>query len=1082
MVKNIILKERRTMKRVISIILCLTMLFVMAAVPALAENDGGKWVEVLKEDFTDRAVDFSFDVTKADAIEYTNAKAYIGFPTDNPSSKVKDTVSAYEGNNALKIARTASGNKRIYFEFNEPLAGQVKISFKILATQFISGGANFDLFGSPVNGELSTTNLISGFTHDSSNIYTRYLDIQKKGSNKFGWTANNWLTVSYEINTATGVVNAKYLGTGVDITREVSGQTNISAVGGFCVRSGSDGAFDLYVDDILVEYYELPSVAETEFVFSEISSESEDNVTEALNLITQFEDSEGKVWNVTWSSSNNSIIDSQTGAVNRGNGDKEVTITATLVNADATKTFTKEFTLTVPAFLKEFDFTDISNESINGVTGSLNLIDEFTDDEGKLWNIVWSSEDDNIINPETGEVTPSGIDERVKLTANFTYNGNGGEVEKSVSKYFSVKVLAAGTYHLKEGFNAEGDYSGRGQIANYTGEDGLVAWGVGENYKDNTTPTKPYMDAHISQDPENPQDKVLELNRPASTVTKPDIQRVWTEINKNASQLNDKVYLGMRVLRKENAAPTEIYVYDSASSANRLLRFKFNADNSISYTYDSTVKNEHKSSINAPSGEWFDITVELDMKNDCYDVYLNGESIVSETGTAKMLSTDSGFGGLMIDIPRGAYSSDTIVYFDDITVRTTGGFPFSIVEYNFTDAKGYPTHSTVEDGLLKSVKMRKLSSVDAGTDPTLYVCFFKGELLCDVVTADIKDKPLGGFEVTLDKELPENPLDYKVKAFVFSKDLVPLMETSTYEPYPVNPTIFVAGDSLAAHRSETEYPQSGYAQQLGANFENDTVEIKNYAIGGRSSQSFIEKGDLAKILDKICSGDYLFIQFGHNDDKSEAERYTNPNGTKGEDGFYTEDSYQYYLMQYINGARDRGATPVLITPPARNTFTDGELNGGNLLNYVNAMRKLANDENVLLVDLYAGWEEFVEGSVSNGIDSENFYSYFYADDKRFDNDPAYTDKSKYKKAINAGSGEDFDELYSYYYESAPTRFVHVDGSHLNAYGAKMAAKIIADGLAQLDIEIAKYILEDRDVEWTWGNYEEFGTQDELIKR
>src|SRR5690606_7915388 len=113
-----------------------------------------------------------------------------------------------------------------------------------------------------------------------------------------------------------------------------------------------------------------------------------------------------------------------------------------------------------------------------------------------------------------------------------------------------------------------------------------------------------------------------------------------------------------------------------------------------------------------------------------------------------------------------------------------------------------------------------------------------------------------------------------------------------------------------------------------------------YAIGGRSSKSFIAEGRLDAIMEGLKEGDYLFIQFGHNDQKSDEERSTDPSSTYGE-----------YLRQYIDAARLRKATPVLLTSVHRRYFEEtGELKDTHGA-YLEAVRRLAKEEDVLLIDL-----------------------------------------------------------------------------------------------------------------------------------
>ena len=966
------------MKRVMSIILCLTMLFVMAAVPALAsETDGGQWITFFSEDFSGYNEPYSLDQERT----YTNAKSYIWYGS---SSMVTNAVSAYDDNNALKIKRDGKGDRRILFEFNEHLSGQIEISCRMLATAIYNKGAFIEVVGENENGEfvVNTTGVtdcthITGTYYQNNALKTGYNGNAAAGSETKTWQADEWLNVKYVIDTVSGNVTATYSSANIaEFNETFTGTAELPDVVGIAFRSATENAFDLYIDDITVKYYEIP----------------------ATDI--------------------------------------------------------------------DFDFSNISDESINGVISPLNLIKQFTDDEGKLWYITWTSSNSEIINPDTGAVAAGAIDERVKLTAIFTNSGSGGENEITTSKNFNIKVLAAGTYHVKEDFDAAGDYSGHNAIKNYT-ENYNLTWSI-KNAKNEDTELIKYMNANISQDPEDPQDKVLKLYRKASPTSQPDIQRVWAQI-KDTSQLNEKVYVGMRVLREKSTAHTEIYAYDTTGET-RLMRVRFNTDDTITYYYDEGLESKGTSTIKAPSGKWFDFTLELDMEKGCYNIYLDGQSIVQ--GSPAMQASDNGFGGLVFDVLRGIYEDETTIYFDDLMVRTPSGFPYLIAGYNFTDASGkYPTESMVEGGKLKSIDMRKMSTVDAGSEPTLYICFFKEELLYDVISAQLTENaPLGGFEVALNKDLPENPLDYNLKVFVFSKELVPLMESSTYEPYEAIPTIFVAGDSIAKSYSETEYPMTGYAQVLSENFDGN-INIENHAEGSRSSKSFIEEGRLSKILDNMYWGDYLFIQFGHNDDKTEDGRYTDPNGDKN-----TEGSFKYYLMQYIDGARAKGATPVLITPPGDNSL---EQNGDDkpLMKYVAPMRALAQEEGVLLVDLYADWKEFVNNRpVVNGnkIDSRNYYMYLYSDDCRFVNDEAFK-ASKYHED-NITTENMHKSLFKYYFDDDTTRFVHADGTHFNAYTARVAAKFIAERLKAFNIGLSENVIETEELTWPWNGYETFGTK------
>ncbi|MBB6284115.1 rhamnogalacturonan acetylesterase [Geobacillus subterraneus] len=152
--------------------------------------------------------------------------------------------------------------------------------------------------------------------------------------------------------------------------------------------------------------------------------------------------------------------------------------------------------------------------------------------------------------------------------------------------------------------------------------------------------------------------------------------------------------------------------------------------------------------------------------------------------------------------------------------------------------------------------------------------------------------------------------------------------------------IYLAGDSTVAAAPRSRAPRAGWGEMLDSWFD-DHVVVKNMAASGRSAKSFIEEGRLERILRELKKGDYLFIQFGHNDEKAnDPARYTEP---------FT--SYQAYLQQYIDGARAKGAIPVLITPVERRRFSAD----GRALNshgrYPAAMKALGKHERVPVIDL-----------------------------------------------------------------------------------------------------------------------------------
>lgn len=160
--------------------------------------------------------------------------------------------------------------------------------------------------------------------------------------------------------------------------------------------------------------------------------------------------------------------------------------------------------------------------------------------------------------------------------------------------------------------------------------------------------------------------------------------------------------------------------------------------------------------------------------------------------------------------------------------------------------------------------------------------------------------------------------------------------------------IFIAGDSTAAEYGAERAPQAGWGQLLQDWFDPAQWQVHNHAKGGRSTRSFIAEGRLDAIARELQRGDVLLIQFGHNDAKREdPTRYTDP----------TTD-YMQFLRRYIAAARDKGATPILITPAARLLYDFGALLDTHG-RYTLAMQQLAAQEHVGLIDLNASSSDWI---------------------------------------------------------------------------------------------------------------------------
>lgn len=151
--------------------------------------------------------------------------------------------------------------------------------------------------------------------------------------------------------------------------------------------------------------------------------------------------------------------------------------------------------------------------------------------------------------------------------------------------------------------------------------------------------------------------------------------------------------------------------------------------------------------------------------------------------------------------------------------------------------------------------------------------------------------------------------------------------------------LFFVGDSTMQFNDFSTYPQVGWPQVFPV-FIKREVQIINSARNGRSTKSFIDENRLSYVENNIQKGDFLFIEFGHNDEKiQDPARYTEPN-----------TDYKKNLLKMINIARNNGAYPILLTPVARRKFIDNRCVETHA-EYREAMIELAKDENVVLIDV-----------------------------------------------------------------------------------------------------------------------------------
>lgn len=213
-------------------------------------------------------------------------------------------------------------------------------------------------------------------------------------------------------------------------------------------------------------------------------------------------------------------------------------------------------------------------------------------------------------------------------------------------------------------------------------------------------------------------------------------------------------------------------------------------------------------------------------------------------------------------------------------------------------------------------------------------------------------------------------------------------------------TLHIIGDSTAANKAANKRPEHGWGECLHM-FLKDNIQVKNYAKNGESSKSFKDRGLFEAAKKNFKAGDYLIIQFGHNDSKiSDPEKYTTP-----------FDTYQSYLNYYIEACQQLGVTPIIFSSISRRYFISEKVLEKNTIGaYPDAAMCFAKNHGVKYIDMYR----------------HTYQLYGYLKDSL--------------------SRKMFMHLLPNTYENYPDGLT--DNTHLNGYGAKVIASLVAERLLQ----------------------------------
>lgn len=219
-------------------------------------------------------------------------------------------------------------------------------------------------------------------------------------------------------------------------------------------------------------------------------------------------------------------------------------------------------------------------------------------------------------------------------------------------------------------------------------------------------------------------------------------------------------------------------------------------------------------------------------------------------------------------------------------------------------------------------------------------------------------------------------------------------------------TVYLVGDSTMADKEVIAYPETGWGMPFHYFFDS-TVIVDSRAKNGRSTRTFIEEGRWQSVVDNLNQGDYVLIQFGHNDEVPTKKSYT------------TQDEFKANLIKFVIESRNKKTIPVLITPVARRKFNaEGKIEETHAI-YTQLVKDVAKQYDVPLIDLDKKSQELLQQFGPD--DSKYLYNYLDPGEN-----PHYPDG-------------------------------HKDDTHFSELGARKMAEIVLQEIKNLNLELANHI-------------------------
>ncbi|ESP90068.1 rhamnogalacturonan acetylesterase [Candidatus Halobonum tyrrellensis] len=222
-------------------------------------------------------------------------------------------------------------------------------------------------------------------------------------------------------------------------------------------------------------------------------------------------------------------------------------------------------------------------------------------------------------------------------------------------------------------------------------------------------------------------------------------------------------------------------------------------------------------------------------------------------------------------------------------------------------------------------------------------------------------------------------------------------------------TVHLVGDSTAADKAADERPETGWGTPFADRFDG-SVTVENHARNGRSTRTFIEEGRWQPVVDALTADDYVFVQFGHNDEVPSKEQYT------------PEAAFRANLERFVDETRERGANPVLLTPVARRRFDESGEPTDTHREYADLTRTVARDRDVPLVDADERSRALLRELGPEA--SKRLYNHLPPDEH-----------PNYPEGV-------------------------ADDTHFSEYGARRVADLVLAGVEEVDLELAARVARD----------------------